>query len=218
MSHHEFKETLGLKLLEKLPGMNAHLKLAPFPGRLNEEPGPDHKVAAVLITLMTNEQGDIIFPLIQRNPRSEHDPHKGQIALPGGRMEDGDSNLAFTALRETEEEIGLKSSQIQIVGALTPLFIPVSQNVVHPFVGWYSGPINYVRQEEEIFEIIPCSLNSLLDEQIFKSRIINTSYASNLKVPGLQIADRWIWGATGMILTEFTEILKDINWFGKPTF
>ncbi len=203
-------ESLAHRLLDKLPGKIAHQRLAPFPSRLDELPSAQHRKAAVMIVLMSNEENNLIFPLIQRNPLSDHDPHKGQMALPGGRMEDHDQHLAFTALRETEEEIGLSAKDIKIIGALSPLYIPVSQNLVHPFIGWYAGKNEYIKQDDEIYDIFECPIDFYKDSNLLQFQKINTSYAQNLSVPGFQIGDQWIWGATGMILSEFEMILKEL--------
>ncbi|MFN8279995.1 MAG: CoA pyrophosphatase [Saprospiraceae bacterium] len=201
---------LGLRLLDPLPGFQAHARLAPFPSRLKELPAPDHKVASVLLLLM-QKNGETVFPLIQRNLGSEKDPHKGQIALPGGRRELTDPNLAFTALRETQEEIGIPAQEITIIGSLSPLYIPVSNNMVHPYVGWTSAESIFKTQPEEIHEVFLCGIDQLLAPDIFQERIINTSYAKDLSVPGLLLGDRWVWGATGMILSELRELLTGQN-------
>ncbi|MEO6190731.1 MAG: CoA pyrophosphatase, partial [Saprospiraceae bacterium] len=157
----KFVESLALRILEKIPGMEAHSKMAPFPERLKELPSLDHQVAAVMIVLMEVDN-QICFPLIQRNPSSTYDPHKGQFALPGGRQETSDPNLAFTALREVEEEIGIASESIQIIGSLSPLYIPVSKNLVYPFIGWLRENQEFKKQDSEIHEIFNCSVQEFL--------------------------------------------------------
>lgn len=200
-------DEIASRLLLKLPGKNAHSKMMPLPDRLNELPSSDHKQAAVLILLQANNE-NLEFPLIVRNSQSAKDPHRGQIGLPGGRMEQSDFNLAFTALRETQEEIGVPSEHIKILGSLSPLYVPVSKNLVHPFVAFLDLNCEYNLQDKEIQEVFHCGLNQLLDEKNISKRIINTSYANEISVPGFQIEDRWIWGATAMILAEFKEIFK----------
>lgn len=193
-------------MLDNLPGKLAHEILMPFPERLNELPSDDHTKAAVLIALRYNE-GKLEFPLILRNPGASKDPHRGQIGLPGGRFDKNDPNLVFTALRETHEEIGIPAEHIKIVGALSPLYIPVSKNLVYPFIGYTETHLEYTLQRSEIMELFHCSVDTLKDRNIITKRIINTSYAKDIAVPGFEIADRWIWGATAMILSEFKEIL-----------
>lgn len=204
-----FLESLASRLLIKLPGKEAHATMMPFPSRLNEPIAADHTKAAVMI-LFINHENEIQFPLILRNSQSAQDPHRGQIGLPGGRFDDKDHNLAFTALRETQEEIGIPSSEIKIIGSLSPLYIPVSKNLVHPFIGMYTGELKYELQQSEIQELFHCKLNSILNPDNLTHRTINTSYAKDLSVPGFQIDERWIWGATAMILSELKQILNTI--------
>ncbi|MEP7196773.1 MAG: CoA pyrophosphatase [Saprospiraceae bacterium] len=206
----QFLESLALRLLNKLPGSEAHLQMAPFPERLREIPAHDHSEAAVMIVLM-KESDQFFFPLIQRNPSSELDPHKGQIALPGGRFEEGDHNLVFTALRETYEEIGIDNSQIKIIGSLSPLYIPVSKNLVQPYIGWCEKKPILIKQDKEIHEIFSCTLEAVLNLDNLTHKVISTSYANQLKVPGFLFGDRWVWGATAMILAEFAEILRELK-------
>ncbi len=206
-----FIDQLAIQLTNTLPGRNAHIRMAPFPGRFDELPTQDTKNAAVMILIM-GESANLYFPLIKRNPISTRDPHKGQVSLPGGRQELSDYNLLFTALRETQEEIGIPADQIKIVGALSPLFIPVSNNLVHPFIGWFEGHGTFVPQISEVYDIIPCSLAQLSIGNLRAHQVINTSYATDLKVPGFNLNDHWIWGATAMILEEFNEVLEQVNY------
>ncbi|MFN8330527.1 MAG: CoA pyrophosphatase [Saprospiraceae bacterium] len=125
-----------------------------------------------MVALM-QKNGETVFPLIQRNSLgSEKDPHKGQIALPGGRRELTDPNLAFTALQETQEEIGIPAQEITIIGSLSPLYIPVSNNVVHPYVGWTSAESIFKTQPEEIHEVFLYGIDQLLAPDIFRKELL----------------------------------------------
>lgn len=205
-----FVKQLAHCLLDPLPGKSAHARMMPFPERLNEAVAEDHTKASVMI-LLREINNKIQFPLILRNAGSVNDPHRGQIGLPGGRFETSDHNLAFTALRETREEIGIPSELIQIIGSLTPLYIPVSKNLVHPFIGFLTQESEYQLQESEIQDIFHCSLESITNPDNIQYRKINTSYAKDLNVQGFQIENRWIWGATAMMLAELKELIYKIK-------
>lgn len=209
-----FIDRLAIQLTNGLPGRKAHIRMAPFPGRFDELPTHATKNAAVMILIM-GESDQLYFPLIKRNPINTRDPHKGQVSLPGGRQEASDYNLLFTALRETQEEIGIPADQVKIVGALSPLFIPVSNNLVHPFIGWYEGHGSFIPQVTEVYDIIPCSLAQLSIGNLRAHQVINTSYATDLEVPGFNLNDHWIWGATAMIIEEFNEVLEQVNLLGS---
>ncbi len=205
-----FINQLAQRLLDPLPGKDAHATMMPFPERLNERIADDHSKAAVMILLREIDQ-KIQFPLILRNAGLVNDPHRGQIGLPGGRFDTTDHNLAFTALRETQEEIGVPAECIKIIGSLSPLYIPVSKNLVQPFIGLLTDEIEYQLQESEVQELFHCSIASITNSDNFQSRTINTSYAKDLKVQGFQIESRWIWGATAMMLAELKAIIATIE-------
>jgi len=207
--HPAFITDLADRLSRSLPGKSAHARMSPLPERLNEIPADDHSVASVMILLM-GEDKEMFFPLIKRNPVSKNDPHKGQVSLPGGRREESDYNMIFTALRETQEEIGIPAADIKIVGALSELYIPVSKNLVHPYIGWYQGNADFVLQETEVFDILRCPVSNLLKKDLHTEKQLETSYATSILVPGFELEDAWIWGATAMILEEFRELIHSI--------
>lgn len=199
-----------------LTGIESHALMAPLPHRLKEDPGPTARTAGVLILLYEDDR-DFVFPLIRRSAHPG-DPHKGQISLPGGRQEETDSNLAVTAIRESSEEIGVNTENILIVGSLSTLFIPVSQNIVHPYVAYYTGTPNFQLGENEVEELIPIRLHDLLVDQNIEKRTIKTSYSDSIEVPGFVLDGHWVWGATAMILMEFkSHLLKMIGKGESPS-
>ncbi|MCK6693148.1 MAG: CoA pyrophosphatase [Thermoanaerobaculia bacterium] len=147
-----FIDMLRDRLSGPLPGRDAQYKMASL-RRLQEleftpAPPPDARVACVLNLLHLHE-GRWHTILIERtaNPR---DRHSGQVSFPGGRWEENDGELANVALRETEEEIGIPAGQVQILGQLTDLYIPVSNFLVHPFVGILEGAPMFTPQPGEV--------------------------------------------------------------------
>ncbi len=132
--------------------------------------------------------------------------HSGQISLPGGRFELTDENLLQTALRETKEEIGIDPEQVTIIGQLTELYIPPSNYLVQPFVGFTTKHPFFFPQQNEVEKIIEIPVHLLLDERNVKEKEIIIG-GTQFTAPSFVIDGAIIWGATAMILNEFKEIL-----------
>ncbi|MCC6462669.1 MAG: CoA pyrophosphatase [Saprospiraceae bacterium] len=206
----EFVDHLRRRLSEPLPGRAAQYKMASM--RRLEELGalavvpPDAKVACVL-NLLHWHQDAWRTVLIQRtqNPR---DRHGGQVSFPGGRWEDADGVLANVALREAEEEIGVPASQIEILGSLTDLYIPVSNFLVHPFVGILQAPPLFTPQPGEVESILTPPVQYFLAPENRKITDLTLAQGLTIKeVPYFEVEGRMVWGATAMILSEFLELL-----------
>src|SRR5262245_61829436 len=125
---------LKTRLSESLPGEQAQILLAPFnrkmidPKKLKQE---DYRLSAVMILFCEDEHDRLFIPLIQRLPYEG--VHSGQISLPGGKFDQTDIDLSQTAIRECREEIGV-TEEIEMIGKLSQLYIPVSGFLVEPFV------------------------------------------------------------------------------------
>ncbi|MBK9270641.1 MAG: CoA pyrophosphatase [Saprospiraceae bacterium] len=202
-------EDLGYRLTEPLPGYEAHQEVAPLPHLLREPMPSEHNQASVMILLMgSGNRG--FFPLIKRQSHPS-DPHTDQIGLPGGKKEISDPNPAFTALRETQEEIGIPSDKIYLVGALSPIYIPVSKYLVSPFIGWCEEELEFKLQESEVKDIFRCPVTHMVQSELFSHRTLKTSYSPALKVAGFELEGTWVWGATAMILSEFRQVMTQVS-------
>jgi 8-oxo-dGTP pyrophosphatase MutT (NUDIX family) len=140
--------------------------------------------------------------------------HSGQISFPGGRHEPEDASFMITALREAEEEVGIIGSEVEVLGALTPLYIPVSFFMVHPFVAWSSRQPHYLPSRDEVSEILEISLAHLFDDANKITTEVRPSSMPGLvlNVPAYSLPDgSFIWGATAMMLAELEAILKEIK-------
>ncbi len=132
----DFAILLKAEILKGLPGTEVQWQMASSDRMLRNfprVPGKNARIAAVLILLYPYKES-VYTVLIQR-----HDyigVHGGQISLPGGKKEPSDENIIMTAVREANEETGVDPEQIEIIGTLTPLSIPVSNMIVYPVVGW----------------------------------------------------------------------------------
>lgn len=134
--------------------------------------------------------------------------HSNQVGFPGGRVEHSDKNLKYTALRETEEEVGIPQSEVRVVKKLTKLYIPPSNFWVHPYVGLMDKTPNLKAQETEVEKILEINLEDFLDERNLISQELSTSYAKNIQVPAFSLNGYVVWGATAMMLSELKDLLK----------
>ena len=136
--------------------------------------------------------------------------HSNQIGFPGGRVEKEDRDLEETALRETEEEVGIPQEKIEVIRELSKLYIPPSNFWVHPFVGILEETPILIPQESEVEDILEVKLEDFLDENNFVTKNLSTSYMKNIDVPAFLLNNQVVWGATGMMLGELREMLKEI--------
>lgn len=207
----------GLNLIEKLskafqaelPGLDAQAAMSPV-GRmiaLNQERIAAARKSAVLIPIyLLNDEAQII--LIQR---AEYPGvHSGQYAFPGGRVEAEDRDTEHTALRETEEEIGLGSDAIEVLGRMSQLFIPPSNSLVDPYVGFVEALPELILQESEVQRTIHFPVSTLLDDSIIKhSNDIKVRGLDLKRVPYFDIEGNVVWGATASMLNELKVLLTN---------
>lgn len=206
-----FVDRLRSRLAGPLPGREAQYRMASL-RRLQElgltpAPPPDARVACVLNLLHWHEDNWHTI-LIERsaNPR---DRHGGQVSFPGGRWEESDGELANVALRETEEEIGIPAGQVEILGRLTDLYIPVSNFLVHPFVGILKGAPAFAPQPGEVDAVLTPALSVFQAPENRKKTDLTLPIGVTLKdVPYFDVDGRIVWGATAMILSEFLELIS----------
>lgn len=210
MNFQEFKDKVSnLKNLE-LPGVEAQHKLAPLL-RIQELANTDIQSkkpnrAGVMALFYPNKNEITNLVLILR--KTYKGVHSNQVGFPGGRVENFDKNLKYTALRETEEEVGIPKRDIEVIKKLTKLYIPPSNFWVHPYVGLLSKTPNLIPQESEVEQILEVDLEDFMDERNLISQQLNTSYAKNIQVPAFQLNGHVVWGATAMMLSELKDLLK----------
>lgn len=193
---------------ENLIGEEAHQKMSP-PERLafikENDPGNFNPKKAAVLMLFYPKGGETHVVLIVRN--AYPGVHSSQIGFPGGKVETFDINLEATALRETQEEIGISPEQISIVKSFSELYIPPSNFVVFPFLGYSCDELIFTPDPREVFGIIELSVAELLDDANFTTQILETSYMKEVELPVFKFGDKIVWGATGMMLSELKEVL-----------
>ena len=202
-------DTIRLAFEEKeLPGVGVMREMAPIGRKINFTLQEGHSIASVMLMLYKKKE-ELYFPLIVRASNNSMDKHSGQIALPGGKKESSDQNDWSCALRETQEEIGIQAEKVELIGALTNHYIPVSNFRVFPFVGFFSGKPEFSRQEDEVDSIIEAPLQFLLDQGNKKTGTIRL--ANGVIIDEIPYFDLWghkVWGATAMMLNEFVRLIR----------
>lgn len=209
----DFQDFLGkVPKIKKiaLPGEVSHQRLAPLM-RIQELEKLDIELqnpsrAGVMALFYPTEEGKTNFVLILR--KTYQGVHSNQIGFPGGRWEETDQNMKHTALRETEEEVGIPRKEIKVIREITKLYIPPSNFWVHPFIGFMEKTPALVPQESEIEEILEVDIDHFLDNGNLIEQELSTSYAENIVVPAFSLNGHIVWGATGMMLSEIKEMLK----------
>ncbi|MEA1881183.1 MAG: CoA pyrophosphatase [Candidatus Marinimicrobia bacterium] len=203
----QFSQQLHQRLKAPLPGEQAQQKTKVItPADVTFPYSIETAIPAAVLILLFPQDKDFHFFLTERTNEVEH--HKGQISLPGGVWEEGEQ-LQETAIRETEEEIGVEKSSINFIGGLTPFFTPVTGFIIHPFVGWSKEkPVTSI-QNNEVHELFTASISDLINENTL---IIEnwTISGYDAKVPLYNFGGRKVWGATAAILSEFKSILEEL--------
>ena len=210
MKFTEFVVLLEHRLKKPLPGRSAQLKMSSL-ARVQElmrfSPPEDATQSSVLILLypLAGKTGLVLML------RPEYKGvHGGQISLPGGKYEETDESLIYTALREAQEEIGIEPSHVQIIGQLTEMYIPPSNFIVTPIIGYQAFQPRFTADPKEVALIIEIKLDDLLDEKSRQMKKMKLSLGFSFKVPSYCIDGHIIWGATAMILSELKEIVSEI--------
>ncbi len=166
----------------------------------------EHAIPSAVLILLYPNKNDINFILTERTNEVQH--HKGQISLPGGSWEKGE-HLYETALRETEEEIGIPAENIKIIYELTPLFVNVTGYMIHPFIGYINQKPNITPHPNEVHNVFTATISELLDPDN-KLTELWTIRETPVDVPFFMFDKYKIWGATAMILSEFKQCIADI--------
>ncbi len=136
--------------------------------------------------------------------------HSSQIGFPGGQQEQQDRDLLHTALRETEEEVGVPADQIRPIRPLSRLYIPPSNFEVSPFMGICAHRPRFRKQDSEVAELIEVPLADILCDSCLETRRMTTSYAKDIEVPAFLLQGHVVWGATAMMLNEIKTLLRPV--------
>ena len=200
----DFIQNLKYKLSLPLPGREAQFLMAPSFRISITKTIVTAKAGVLLLLYPTDDEWSIVFM-----KRSDYlGIHSGQISFPGGKFDVSDTNMEDTALRETEEEIGVYSNEINILGSLTKLYIPISEFEVYPVVGFSNTRPNFKIDPHEVQYLIEAKLNDLLNLSIRMEKSYSDNNVTGI-IPYFNLDGHEVWGATAMILNEFLTLIGD---------
>lgn len=205
------ESVVKIKHLE-LFGEDSHAKMSP-PYRLEladkmKEKAKSAKRAGVMALFYPNFNGETYLVLILR--KTYKGVHSAQVGFPGGKYEDEDKDLMVTAIRETEEEVGVPKSIVEVLKTMSPLYIPPSNFMVHPYLAISEVTPNFIKQETEVEDVIEVSLLDFLDETNSITTRVPTSFNVEVDVPAFKLNGHIVWGATAMMLSELKDLLKQV--------
>jgi 8-oxo-dGTP pyrophosphatase MutT (NUDIX family) len=203
-------QKLRQRLTEPLPGASAHdimraIPVGPLRPRFEHSLPP--KPGSVLI-LLYPERDAIKFPLTLR--ADYLGAHSGQVSFPGGKAEPGETYLE-TALRECEEEVGVKQDTVEILGRLSDFFVIPSNFLVTPVVGMVRSRPHFKADPVEVVKIIEGNLFDLVREDAIRQKEILAAKQYRMMAPYFEFDGEIVWGATAMMLNELRMILREIK-------
>ena len=204
------KELIGLKnhltneLKKALPGKKAHLKMIPASRRGEFEEIRAGIRSAVLLLLYPN-QDSLQTVFIQRPHYDGY--HSGQISLPGGKFDPEDGDLLGTALREAKEETYIQKESIEVLGPLSPLYIPPSGFQMTPFLAVAPIRPDFRIDPTEVEGLIEADID-LFNDSNLKEKEILLHDGRSIVMPYYDINGSVIWGATGMVMSEFSMLAE----------
>lgn len=203
----QFIYTLEERLRANLPGRNAQAEMSVIATSTDHFGARENARNAGVLSLFFPKNDEWHMALIRR-AFHEKDHHSRQVSFPGGSFEERDVSFEKTALRETEEEINVNQSAINIIGELTSLYIPVSNFNVHPYVGYTTERPDFSPQPGEVEAVLEIPLTSLLAPESRFKKAIEVRGAWIKNVPVFQFGDDVVWGATAMMLNELVVLMK----------
>lgn len=165
---------------------------------------PPARIGAVLVLLYPVD-GAVYLPLTVRTASLR--THSGEISLPGGGADSSDADLAATALREAWEELGVPPEAVTLWGALTQVWIPVSNFQITPFVGWAAQRPALVPAPDEVAELVEAPLELLLDPNTIRSEY-RERRGDQMYIPYFAVGEHKVWGATSLVLAEMVGKLR----------
>lgn len=208
MKFSDFNSKINQLKNDSLGGLPSQFKLVPklrlqFSEEKIRERNP--RKAAVLALFYPDNNNETIFLLTKR--ASYNGTHSAQISFPGGKFDNSDTSLQETALRELEEEVDVPRNEVIVIRELSETYIPPSNFMVSPFIGYVHTKPKFT-PNEEVEEIIDVKLSDLLNDKNLTSKIMETSYMKEIDVPCFKLNNHIVWGATAMILSEIKDLIK----------
>lgn len=205
-------EKIRTCLTGELPGVTAHHIMAPYQRKSATDiqiEGKDYKRAATLM-LLYPKKDQWYFALMLR---PDYDGvHGGQVSFPGGKIEEGETPEQ-AAIRECEEEIGVDQKRIQLLGKLTDVYIPPSNILVNPYIGYIDYEPIFYPDAKEVEQVLEVPLDDVFREDLVKQKKIKVGRYSDkpftIEVPYFEFCYETVWGATALMISEFKEMMRE---------
>lgn len=195
-----------------LPGIASQVKMSPaYRLKLVEQQYKqikNAKKAGVMALFYPDLEHATRLVLILRKTYSG--VHSAQVGFPGGKIEHDDPSIEYTALRETYEEVGVPIEAITVLKAMTTVYIPPSNFLVYPFIGIAHQTPQFLKQDEEVEDLIEVRLTDVLDDANMGTEKLMTSLEKEVEVPVFKLNNHVVWGATAMMLSEIKDLLKKV--------
>ncbi len=212
MNFHEFEKRIVKVTKMELPGETVQLKMAPVDHlrELKAEArniGNARQAGVMALFYPTIELQTNLILILRKTYKGVH---SAQVGFPGGKLDKVDTSIQDAALRETEEEVGVPREAISVLKKLTEIYIPPSNFFVQPFLGITPKTPIFIPEEKEVEALIEVDLNAFMDNSCITTRVLTTSYATELEVPAFKLNGHIVWGATAMMLNEVRELLTRV--------
>ena len=205
-----FIDKLKKELTSDLPGVEAHLRLAPEM-RVNDlKTGlpPSHALESAVLILLYPFHGQLHTVVILRN---EYDgAHSGQISLPGGKREASDIDFKHTALREAQEEIGIIPADMEIIGQLSRFYVKPSNFIIYPFIAYTSIRPQFYPDPTEVQKVIEIDIFKEISYDRISERSLMFKNNIEINAPGFVVGGEFMWGATAMIFSELLQVMNRV--------
>jgi 8-oxo-dGTP pyrophosphatase MutT (NUDIX family) len=202
-------DALRRRLSGPLPGLEAQLRMAPRP-LMRPDPSLEPGLRPAAALLLIYPHADVWHvPLTVRGAGLRH--HTGQVSLPGGRLDHPGESVEDAALREAYEEIGLVPGDVELLGRLTPIPVIVSGHLLQPVVGVAMRRPRFALAADEVERLIELPVSRLLepDAVAWEERVRAVPPHGVMNVPYFEVDGARVWGATAMVLAEFSALLSD---------
>jgi 8-oxo-dGTP pyrophosphatase MutT (NUDIX family) len=206
----DFFEKLKAELMSALPGVDAHLRLAPEMRVTDLKLGvtPDHAIESAVLIILYPFKNRLHTVVILRN---EYDgAHSGQISLPGGKSEASDIDFEHTALREAQEEIGIIPSTMEIIGLLSRFYVRPSNFVINPYIAYCAQRPDFHPDPTEVQRIIEIDIFNEVNPETIVYKTITFKNSMQVNAPGFEVGGEFMWGATAMIFSELIHVLNNV--------
>jgi len=209
-----FIKSIKNAIQNNLPGEESHVSMTPYKRGKSSDARKNAsfvKLSAIAIHLFKEKStNDWQIILIKRT--SNMSSHKNQIAFPGGKVDKTDADYVFTAKRESFEELGIDVNKGELLGQLTPVYIPVSNFDIYPFVFYHKNTPQIMPNKMEVENYYKLKIKELFKPETIDTFTYKNENGIQIKnVPCFKIKQLTIWGATALIINEFKELILNLN-------